>query len=984
LPYFGKKPAIMPLRIQLRRFLTVASLFLQFHLYGQGTNPGCTSHFYKVNYGFTGDGVINLNSLTIGPDGCMYLGSNYGYNGQYTIIKIDSLGDTIRCRNYITGPGGAGKTIMDYDGNLFSVTSTNYILRTDTAGNILSTLELALPVGYNSTFIDVQMLPDGNKIFLYSTYVGGSQEELLVLTSPDAATVLWTKYISTNGYSNASILADGSKIVVGVDGYQSYYSPNGTGILTLDAGTGNILFQQWFSQTLSITNIARYNNGYIFNGVGDAAIPFYIRTDTLLNVISANNFPSNPIGGFTYAFGFIFQPQADGSVYALYSGPFSMTFFLISPNDAIQWLNTENNFVLVPVPMILAPSGIFIGGYWTATDPLTGGGLGGIALYKTSYSGYFPPCTNPAPGTMTMSSLPLTPANPFGSLRDTAAFVISSYTAQELPGPPINTDTSCRVTSICSSVGISGPQSICTGSGVFSATRNATCLLPVTWSVTGGPANATIQSLSGSSVSISFNQSGVYQVKGLITGSCGTFGDSITVHVNTGAPLFLGNDTSLCAGDSLLLHAGNAYLSYSWQDGSTDSIFLVTTAGQYSVTAADYCGNTYNSAIQVSFLPPTTSPFPGTVTKCVADTFALPIPTGFDSLSLLAPAPNAGIRNDSLRFFSGNAFTYHLQEKDSHGCPVNSVISVQVYPQPTLFIGNDTTICPGDSLRLDAGSGFSSYQWNTGSNAQAIWTSGNGAYSVRAASANGCATQDSLTLKTFPAPSVTLDPDTLLCAGASRQLSAGNGFAAYSWSDGSTAPSLIVSDTGFYRVIVTDINGCSAADSVHITTIAPTPAGFLPNDTSICQYGTLTLVPLRTFTNYLWSDGSTGPSLTVSAPGFYYLQVTDKNSCTGKDSILLTGKQCLVGFYIPNAFTPNNSGKNDIFRPLIYGNLTNYKFSIYNRWGQQVFASTILLNGWDGNINGTPQPPGTYVWFCSYQLQGQQTQFQKGTLLLIR
>jgi gliding motility-associated-like protein len=61
-------------------------------------------------------------------------------------------------------------------------------------------------------------------------------------------------------------------------------------------------------------------------------------------------------------------------------------------------------------------------------------------------------------------------------------------------------------------------------------------------------------------------------------------------------------------------------------------------------------------------------------------------------------------------------------------------------------------------------------------------------------------------------------------------------------------------------------------------------------------------------------------------------------------------------FYAPNAFTPNHDGKNDLFRPLIYGNVLQYKFIVYNRWGQQVFASTQLMQGWDGTVGGTLQP----------------------------
>jgi hypothetical protein len=106
-------------------------------------------------------------------------------------------------------------------------------------------------------------------------------------------------------------------------------------------------------------------------------------------------------------------------------------------------------------------------------------------------------------------------------------------------------------------------------------------------------------------------------------------------------------------------------------------------------------------------------------------------------------------------------------------------------------------------------------------------------------------------------------------------LSAGDGFASYLWNDGSTSSTLIVSATGQYWVKVTDGQGCSAADTVIIKAIVPLPANFLPADTTICQYGSVTLIPKGEFSSYQWSDGSTGSSLTAKTPGLYSLQVVD-------------------------------------------------------------------------------------------------------------
>src|SRR5258706_7546293 len=103
------------------------------------------------------------------------------------------------------------------------------------------------------------------------------------------------------------------------------------------------------------------------------------------------------------------------------------------------------------------------------------------------------------------------------------------------------------------------------------------------------------------------------------------------------------------------------------------------------------------------------------------------------------------------------------------------------------------------------------------------------------------------------------------------------------------------------------------------------------------------------YSSYLWNNNATTPSITISQPGAYWLQVKDGNNCAGRDSILVNPKNCMEGFYIPTAFTPNNDGKNDVFRPMLFGNVIKYKFIIYNRWGEIVFQTSNLNKGWDGN-----------------------------------
>jgi gliding motility-associated-like protein len=233
-------------------------------------------------------------------------------------------------------------------------------------------------------------------------------------------------------------------------------------------------------------------------------------------------------------------------------------------------------------------------------------------------------------------------------------------------------------------------------------------------------------------------------------------------------------------------------------------------------------------------------------------------------------------------------------------------------------------------------------------------------------------------------PVVSLNQDSILCQGSSRELLAGTGYSSYLWSDGSSNATLKITSPGKYWVSVMDEHGCQGSDTTTISGFASSPANFLPKDTSICLPGKLTISPLQSFQNYQWNDQSTQPSLIVDQPGIYWLQVTDSNNCSGVDTIALTGRPCTQNLSVPNAFTPNGDGRNDLLRPLLFGNVVKFRFSVYNRWGQRVFETSTLMQGWDGKLGGIAEATGVYVWYCEYQLEGAAEKSEQGTLLLIR
>lgn len=199
-------------------------------------------------------------------------------------------------------------------------------------------------------------------------------------------------------------------------------------------------------------------------------------------------------------------------------------------------------------------------------------------------------------------------------------------------------------------------------------------------------------------------------------------------------------------------------------------------------------------------------------------------------------------------------------------------------------LGPDTTICSGDSVILDAGPGYTTYQWQDGSTGQTLTVHTSGIYSVTTTDLNGCVYNDSLTLQVLPPPYVDLGPDVSICEGSQYTLDAGPGFTAYHWQNNASTQSISASDQGIYSVTVTNICG-QDADSMQILSLIPSPKPFLGNDTVICSGAQLLLDPGNGFSSYLWQDLTTGQAYLVSGTGLYSVTVTNMNNCSGSDTI---------------------------------------------------------------------------------------------------
>lgn len=287
------------------------------------------------------------------------------------------------------------------------------------------------------------------------------------------------------------------------------------------------------------------------------------------------------------------------------------------------------------------------------------------------------------------------------------------------------------------------------------------------------------------------------------------------------------------------------------------------------------------------------------------------------------------------------------------------------------------------------GSGPFFYSWNTSPVQNTALANGlaAGTYIVNISSFNACPAEADVTItqpdSLFASPIV----ENEICGNGSGSISlqtaGGTAPYAYAWNNGAADSSLTALSTGSYSVLITDANGCSySSGTISVGNTINNVNVSLGNDRVICTGESAILDP-GSFAGYLWQDGSTSRTLTVTETGLYEVQVTDDNGCTGSASVTITA-DCR-DIYFPSVFTPNGDGLNETFGAL--GNTAavgEYNLKIYNRFGREVFATDDISKKWDGKVSAKNADTQVFVWVVNYSIFGRPLELRKGSVLLLR
>ena len=394
-----------------------------------------------------------------------------------------------------------------------------------------------------------------------------------------------------------------------------------------------------------------------------------------------------------------------------------------------------------------------------------------------------------------------------------------------------------------------------------------------------------------------------------------------------------------------------------------------------------------------------------------------------DSLPLLVSSSNAGSISWSPGYniinpntanpivFPKDTTVYTVVVRDK-GCVDSASIKVNVVDFVTVSLPADTTICKTDSIRLRPNTYGLSFQWTPAASLSNSLVKNplaaplqNTVYTVTA-NLGKCQARASQTVKIVPYPTAYAGADTTLCFGASAVLHGIVSGPIFSWSPAAGLSSISILQpsvsplfTTAYILTDRDTLGCPKPfrDTVVINVLPPLMLN-AGHDTAIVTGQPLQLFAKTSNTDYLlyswipatWLNNSSiaNPVATISSPATdsitYTVTATNSNGCFVSDEIKIFIYKTLPGIYMPNAFSPNADGKNDVMKPILAGISSLDYFSIYNRWGQLIFSTSQMGRGWDGNIGGKPAATGSFVYIVRAKDYLGKTLMQKGSFVLVK
>jgi gliding motility-associated-like protein len=465
----------------------------------------------------------------------------------------------------------------------------------------------------------------------------------------------------------------------------------------------------------------------------------------------------------------------------------------------------------------------------------------------------------------------------------------------------------------------------------------------------------------------------------------------------------------ICSGEALaVVSGGTTPYSFNWITGDTTAQIKNLCAGEYFLLLTDAHGCQDSLLLEVSDTSSMKVSYTSEPVSCFGSCDGS---IQIDVIEAAAPWKYIWKTGDTTDYADSLCQgTYDVTVKDAQYC------SRRIFPKilSPLPITVDSTVivhpyCHGMkdgsiTVYTKGGTPPYTYFWDgiQGSNILSDLEHAGG-YTLKVVDSNGCEMDTIILLLDYDTLSMSYQTKSVLCQDVCNgtitiTVSGGVSPYTYIWFDGNTSPSIEDLCIGEYSVTAYDSNGCLIERVIELffdSTYFPQNIKVWA-DTAILYRSQSTVIHGSDYGNgfnYTWSPAdylsTTRGTNTVTTPKstiVYTYTISDSYGCSGTDTILITVLDVICDepyVFVPNAFSPNGDGLNDIL--YVRGRiLEKIEFAVYDRWGEKLFETKDKNIGWDGTFKDKRCEPGVYVYYLDAVCIGGEHYLLKGNITLIR
>lgn len=559
--------------------------------------------------------------------------------------------------------------------------------------------------------------------------------------------------------------------------------------------------------------------------------------------------------------------------------------------------------------------------------------------------------------------------------------------------------------------------SVCVGDAV-NFTDNSTGL-PTSWAWTfpsGTPPSATSQNVTG----VTWAAAGTYTVTLTASNANGSTSATQVITVNPAPNLIVSaSPSTICVGQNSTLNVSGA-ATYVWNPGNLPGSSVVVSppaTTTYTVTGTSAAGCTNTAQVTVTVQPcsvPQVDFIATDTTLCVGDCIdffdqSSNSPTSWSWTFSGASVGSSTLQNPTgICYPAAGTFAVTLVATNANG---NGTLTktgyIIVNPPPPADAGVSTTICTGQSTTLN-GSGGTLYNWQPGNltgSSVTVTPASTTTYTLTATDANGCSATDVVTITVQPcvAPVAALSiSDNIICESSCidfTDMSTGSP-TSWQWSFPGAVPSsstlqnpinICYNTPGNYSVtlITTNAFGSDTITMTNAVTVGATPTVDAGTFTTIAIGNSTQLNATGGTGTYSWlppiglsNSSIPNPIASPTVTTIYNVYYTDANGCTASDTVTVEVIEA-YSIFVPSAFSPNGDLTNDVLFVRGAG-IKELTFVVYDRFGEKVFESSSVNDGWDGTFRGKEMNTGIYVWYVNAVFFNGEVQTLKGDVSLVR